>query len=102
MEGYCYLFNKRENHFVPICVYICILMEEMNLNYRKMFIKIHCNSHAILFFFFLITSYLALRCPLPKIDKCIWTSERSKAVPQSILRDWAVFSHLCVKIDLHI
>lgn len=51
MEGYCYLFNKRENHFVPICVYICILMEEMNLNYRKMFIKIHCNSHAILFFF---------------------------------------------------
>lgn len=28
-------------------MYICILVEEINLNYGKMFIKIHCNSCAI-------------------------------------------------------
>lgn len=67
MEGYCYLFNNKENHFVPICLYICILMEEMNLNYGKMFIKIHCNSHTILKKKKKSVT-LPLQCPLPEID----------------------------------
>lgn len=74
-------------------IYICILVEEINLNYGKMFIKIHCNSCAI-FSNSLASAVFSAR------DGCFGASVRSKAMLQGIHRDLPVFSHLCVKIDL--